>query len=457
MKKTLVALLALTSALVSISCSTRPARTTQEEKISAEDLKKVLERRASFDLPQFPVGFWNYAGLSNDVKIYDEWLDTGFTMIMTPFYFGHGTPEAVERMRHMLKWGYEHDMRFVMYDLRVRDKERWQQSLKDYAKNPAVAGFFIADEPRGRDGNKNAFADSRRLKEVAPQTRTFISFGAGEQSTAEWLGYPSWPNYLEEMATKPKLDSLWFNSYGLLNEGTVGWDIHFYNLRMVRETTQRHGLSFWITLCCVAHGSLRIPSYADLRWQFNSAVCSGASGVMWYLYYTGPFQNYRFGPIYEGEKTKTYYDLRRVMKSFHRRYKDLFVKLTPTRVTFSPKAWGGGKVFTPNELIAKIEPEPSQHPLLIGEFVDLKGQRYVMIVNNCPWDSVRVVVTFADPNVKLYSWNWDGEEYRGGAYSASSTKQTDQGLEVTHWLAPGQEAVYRVDSDRMQKAKSKTQ
>jgi len=446
LRKLLVCLLLVTHGLTALSCAAPPVITEFKDKpITHEHLKKVLERRASFGFKQFPVGFWNYAGFPNPSERQD-WLDIGFTLIMTPFYFGHGSPEAVQSMRKVLDWGHERDMKFIMYDLRMRDEKKWQQSLRDYRDHPAVLGFFIHDEPRLKEGNEKAFVDSARLKDAAPKFSPFISFGAGNQGVAEWLEYPSWPAYLNEMATKPKLDFLNVNSYSPMSEGTSGWDHHFYNLRLIRQITQHYGLSFWISLCCVAHGNLRVPSYNDLRWEFNSAICCGVSGVLWYLYYTGPFQDYRFGPIYEDEKTQTWYNLRRVLTSFQRRYRDLFVRITPKRVTFYPKAWGNGEVFSPDELIAGIKSNRPDNPLLLSEFVDVQGRSYVMLVNNNPWHSVKVDLTFTNPDVKLYSWNWDGEEYEGLAYAASGKKKTEQGLEVGHWLAPGQEAVYRVDN-----------
>lgn len=70
-----------------------------------------------------------------------------------------------------------------------------------------------------------------------------------------------------------------------------------------------------------------------------------------------------------------------------------------------------------------------------------------MIVNNSVSESVNVGVTFPGDDVKVYSWNWSGAEVEGGAYSATGRPARDpRGLTIRHWLAPGQEAVYRVES-----------
>jgi hypothetical protein len=95
-----------------------------------------------------------------------------------------------------------------------------------------------------------------------------------------------------------------------------------------------------------------------------------------------------------------------------------------------------------------------KHPLLPGEFADLQGRRYVMLVNNSQTRSVRVAMTFPGKDVKVYSWDCSGAEVEGPAYCADTPRHTDAGLQVWHWLAPGQEAVYRVDSERIRAAKS---
>ena len=62
-------------------------------------------------------------------------------------------------------------------------------------------------------------------------------------------------------------------------------------------------------------------------------------------------------------------------------------------------------------------------------------------------DDIYVGITFPGKDVRVFSWNWGGAEYEGGAYSAIGQSPVDDtGLTIQHSLAPGQEAVYRVQS-----------
>jgi hypothetical protein len=68
-----------------------------------------------------------------------------------------------------------------------------------------------------------------------------------------------------------------------------------------------------------------------------------------------------------------------------------------------------------------------------------------MLVNLSMTESQKVSLTFRGEKARLFSWNWQGQEHEGLAYSADGCVRNDQGTTVAHWLAPGQEAVYRVE------------
>jgi len=195
----------------------------------------------------------------------------------------------------------------------------------------------------------------------------------------------------------------------------------------------------------VGHYAYLCPKLDDIRWQFNTALACGAKGIFWFFWYERePHCNYRQAPVDEWwERTQVYYDIRRVQKNFNRRYGDLFNRLVCTKVMFDRKVYGGGEKFQPDGLVAKLE---GGVPTLVGEFVDRLGRRYVMFVNLSRTRSSHLVVTFPGVDVKLYSWDWNGKETPGPAYSNCGSTRTDHGIVVQHFLAPGQEAVYRVDS-----------
>ena len=187
----------------------------------------------------------------------------------------------------------------------------------------------------------------------------------------------------------------------------------------------------------------------EIRWQFNTTIASGANGILWFFYYMrAPFDNYRSSPVDQNwERTETYYNLKKAQMAFHRSYGDLFTKLVSTRVTFYGKTYGGGKEFTADGLISGITTDTKDHPVLMGEFTDIEGRRYVMIVNNSMSESVHAGIEFPGKDIKIYTMNWDGQEVEGTSqFSSDPPEKSDKSLTVHQWLAPGQEVLYRVES-----------
>lgn len=434
------------------------------------NLQGMLKKSESLGLTKFPIGFWNYTSLGEHGKYMDEaeveeWADAGFTVTMSP-YVDPAQPGQLKQMHKLLKWADARGMKLIVCDKRSAAplgalsegyKEQIEAALAEYKDSPGFFGVHIGDEPTLYS---NDFFEACRLaKEAAPNRHPFANLLPYYTGAEKAVGYPNWPDYLDAAVKRGNLDFLCYDCYTQMNPGTSGWDMYFENLRLYREAAWRNRVPFWTTILSVGHYRYRCPSYDDLRWQFNSSICSGANGILWFFYYLRkPHENYRLSPVDENwDRTQTYYDIRRFQKAFHRHYGDLFLRLASTRVTFSPKPFGGGAAFTPNELVSEISADKADHPLLLGEFVDAQGRRYAMLVNNSTTDSVRTKIVFPGKDVKIYSWDWNGKENEGGAYATGQIQRKDDGLHVWQWLAPGQEVVFRVDSEQLRKAKIVTQ
>lgn len=430
-------------------------------------LKMVIAKTQSFGLGRYPISFWNLTDLASHAQYMDEaevaeWADAGFTVPQSPTY----DPANAEQKAHMLRlldWAKKYNMKLILCTPQCYAKagpggpggvipadyaDGVRAAVKDFGSHPATFGFHVGDEPDA--AMKEAFfACYRTQKEIAPQLFPYANLLPCFTYTIARAGADSWPRYLDEYAVKSRADMVGYDCYTQMNAGRSGWDPYFENLRLYREASLRNGIPFWNTILSVGHLRFRCPNLDDIRWQFNTSIASGANGISWYFYYMrAPNANYRLALVDENwERTPTYYDIRRVQKSFHRFYGDLFTRLVSTRVTFFPKPFGGGKPFTPNGLVSKITTDVRDHPILLGEFADAAGRRYVMLVNNSMTDDVYVGITFPGKDVRVFSWNWGGAEYEGGAYSAIGQSPVDDtGLTIQHSLAPGQEAVYRVQS-----------
>jgi len=445
-----------------------------------ENIESVLETKRSFNLAQFPIGFWNYVDLGDfpdrltEAEV-QEWADCGFTVPQGP-EFNPGNPKQRERMLQILDWCKARNMRMIAVDPRNKVGSaalpedyaaKVMLSGADFAQHPAVFGFRTADEPPGEI--LAAVADGVRLqRERFPQLHPLVNWWA---FWPEWNMHPGFdsPNaMLADYVKKSKSTLLCFDNYTQMwpsplgnhpKYGETGVDKYFLNLVEFRKASLQCGIPYWATLLSVGCMNHRVPSYDDLRWQFNSAICSGASGIQWFFYYLRyEHENYRMAPIDENwQRTETWYALQKIHQSFHKRYGNLFNTLASTSLEFVGQTFGGGDQFKPDDIVSKVEPNPDESDpksnILVGRFVDKKGNRFVMIVNNSAFNSIAVDVTFPGQDVKLFSWK-DGAMYEGLAYSAKlstpvySPDRSAAGVKATHFLAPGQEAFYRVQQSR---------
>jgi len=430
-----------------------------------DNIKSIIEKTQSFGIGRYPISFWNYTNLVShgqymDVNEVAEWADAGFTVPQSPNY-NPGDAKQKAHILNMLDWAHEYGMKLILCDPRCYAKkgdgdsiisndyaQEVHSAFQDFGGHPATFGFHVGDEPDA--DMKEAFFECYRLnKEIAPDLHPFANLLPFFPGIEKRAGTDNWANYLDEFSSKSDADLLSYDCYVQMNPGDAGWNNYYQNLKLYREASLRNGIPFWNTILSVGHFRYRCPNYDEIRWQFNTTLACGANGILWFFYYMRePHDNYRLSPVDElWDKTQTYYDIRRVQRNFHRRYGGLFTKLVCTNVMFYPDAYGEGKVFEPDGIVSGILPDVQNHPILIGEFTDAGGQRYVMIVNNSMTENVNVGITFPGSDASVFSWNWSGIEYEGPAYCASGTVRDENGLAIRHWLAPGQEAVYRIESE----------
>jgi len=427
------------------------------------NVRSIIEKTQSLGLGRFPITFWGYTNLAQHGQYMDEaeveeWADAGFTVPPSPEY-DPTDPAQVAHIRRLLDWAQARGMKLILWDPRCYARrgegglppadyaDGVRAAVAQFGDHPATFGFLVGDEP-GAEDKESFFACYRTQKEIAPHLHPLANLLPYFPGIEQRAGTDTWPNYLDEYVRKSNADFICYDCYAQMNPGEAGWHAYFENLRLYREAALRNGVPFWNTLLSVGHFRYRCPDYNDLRWQFNTTIACGAHGVAWFFYYMRePHDNYRLAPVDQNwDRTPAYYDLRRVQKDFHRFYGDLFTRLVCTRVMFYPDAFGEGLPFTPDGIISRVQPDRENHPVVVSEFVDAQGGRYAMLVNNSTTESVNVGLTFPGADVRVFSWNWSGQEVEGGAYCASGPTRDENGLSIRHWLAPGQEAVYRVES-----------
>ena len=397
-------------------------------------------------LATFPIGFWNYAPISvfDEDKI-QEWQDAGMTLTMGPEFAA--TPENVEHMKRILLWAQERDIKVIVCDPRTRARnplppdfaEQAAQAVRDFADHPATFGFHILDEPGVPEFGATCEA-VRTVQQAAPHRVPFVNLLPWYQGVASRVGHEDWGEYLDAFLRESGAQFLCYDCYSQMNPDNAGWPMYFRNLNEYRAAARRNNVPFWTTILSVGHFNYRCPSEDDVRWQFNSAVAYGAQGILYFFFYMRqPHDNYRLSPVDEfWDRTPTFDMLKRVNKGFIKRYGRLFLDLELVKPMQWPEPVEGCLPFEPDDLLQDVT-SSGNCPVIVSRFVDKEGRPWVALVNNTTDRNTHATLTFHGAATRAYQLNWDNSEVPAGV------RQHEDSASVSHWLAPGQMEVYRVE------------
>ena len=445
--------------------------------LDKETIKAITDKKKSAGLGAFPFSFYNeFLRFPRDIpnmgpECVDDWKDAGFTFGQTP-RFEIDDAESVEAIRKILLRAEELGIKVIL----TPAFDRWATEeviRRDYpvlvekvyaAFNDisSVYGMFAVDEPGSAERHKLAIEMVNIQKKLAPKWTPFLNllpyWEPGGLDIC-WLqqGFDCFSANLDDFAKGTGLDYLSYDLYAPMKPGTQGFTNHFNCLRYYREASLRNKIPFRNILLTVGHFNYRHPDYNALRWQMMTSIACGSSAIGWYYLYQGVHCiNYRNAPIDEmWHKNQGYYDLRKLQRDFAKTYGDIFNNLVCYRTEFVNQSFGSDPAFCPNDIIAGIETDIPHHPLLIGYFTDIADKKYVMIVNNTPEEagSVKIRVTFhGDEGVQPMSC--DNGEFARYGYICNNELLIGGNKVYEYWLAPGQEVLIRVDSERATNAKA---
>ncbi len=295
-------------------------------------------------------------------------------------------------------------------------------------KSPAVAGFFIMDEPGILDFPALGKAVAA-VKKHAPGKLAYINLfpdyatiGATNKSQ---LGTSNYTEYLERFVSEVKPQVLSYDNYMV----EMSQDLadakkaasYYRNLLEIRRVAQKHGLPY---LNIVTSNQIRPvstpPSPANLRFHAATTLAAGCRGVTWFTYYQ---RNYPLAPIDSaGNKTLVWSWLREINGEIAQ-LAPIMSRLKSTGVYFTTPTPGEKLPELPGELISSVT---CATPVMVGEFADPEGERYVMVVNL----SLEKSAKFSLQTARAFS------EMK--AISALDRRRRSFDPKATNWLTAGE-------------------
>lgn len=371
---------------------------------------------------EFPIMAWD---LSPSDSTYLNWMkDAGFNMS------GFCRVEDLDKVRAAGLSCLVIDKRFETMDWEKAPGDAVLDEIaadlkRQAGSHPAVAGFFLRDEPSASfmPGLGRAAAALRR---AMPDKWAYVNLFPTYANSRQ-LGTATYEEHLRTYLKEFRPQFISWDNYSLL-DGEMQ-DRFYTNLEIIRRVAQEAGLPFWNCILGNAHYMYMEPSDATLSLQVYSTLAYGGRGIQYFTFFAIDSSNYRLGAVDQfGNRTPTWEMLRRINLQIHA-LAPTMLQLRSTGVYHSPAVPEQGKSLSESRLVKSV---PGAGQILIGEFEDNRGRAYLMAVNRDLKRPVMLPIQLRRENASLV---------RISPYSGKETGKVTEPV----GLAPGGGGLFRVE------------
>jgi len=407
-----------------------------EGPLLSERIHKAMAHRIGSEV--FPVSFW--IAPPTELLHYQKMAEGGFTVAQIWAPTPDEGRQALELARQVGIWAIVWDPRLHR---ELPKQAGWEnvvrQVVHDYADQPALYGYHLADEPHPRDFAPLASL-ARACLALDPERVPYINILPNYVGPA-WLGTNDYRQHVRQYLETVQPPFFSYDHYALLEEGDRPG--YFANLEVVRQETLRAGIPFWNVILATPHRAYRDPTPAELRWQVYTTLVYGGKGISYWTYYTSDTEGSRngiCGPY--GQYGAKYEAVQQLNLELQRLAKHLLA-LTSVGVYHYPDTPEGTTLLRGEGIVESI----SGGSFIIGEFVDPEGLPWFMVTNRDREHAAHVILRLRTRHTSL------GEVGRNtGALRPlpcdpmgdESYEPIPEGLRAHFWLAPGDGRLFRL-------------
>jgi hypothetical protein len=189
---------------------------------------------------------------------------------------------------------------------------RVARAVAAYRDHPSLAGYFLADEPLPEHLVHYAPV-ALALRAADPSHPVYVNFtGLGPRASAGEQA--RWRNHLVRAVRTAQLPFFTVSRYAFRKDGE---DASFLiTLRNAAAVSRHTAVPFGVVLQLTAHSILPPVTPAIARYQAMEAIAHGASGIVWFTYWTpDPKENWHWKDgmlTYDGDRTYQYETVRAV-------------------------------------------------------------------------------------------------------------------------------------------------
>lgn len=353
-----------------------------------------------------------------------------------PILAWYGIPAqeiSVERFREQREAGFTHNFSFYYRADDVRRaldaaqkagikliitcnelKSDPEETVRRFMKHPALAGYFLRDEPLSSDFPELG-TWARRIQAVDNSHFCYLNlFPTGDQKHFDALGVKDYRDYVSRFDKEVPLPFLSFDHYPITSEGLKPeW---YENLEQFSDEARKAGKNFWAFALATSHGNYPVPTPAMLRLQMYSNLAYGAQGLQYFTYWTpegDPHWDFQFGPIGLDGKRTVVYDR---VKAMNRELNDLSGVFVGAKVVSvhhtGMKIPRGTKRLT--VLSAPVRVLETEGNGAVVSQLENGGRTFLVIVNR-DYEKAMKLTFFADDSVRRILK--DGSIVPSGAYT----------------------------------------
>lgn len=278
-------------------------------------------------------------------------------------------------------------------------KSEPEKTVRRFMNHPAVAGYFLRDEPTARDfAELGAWA--KRIQSVDNKKFCYLNlFPTGGAEHIKALGVDSYREYVARFNSEVPMPFLSFDHYPVIGDNILK-DEWYENLEEFSDEAQKAGKDFWAFTLTTKHGPYPVPTLASLRLQLYSDLVYGAQGLQYFTYWTpagDSFFDYQHGPIgLDGKRTEVY-DLVKLMNAEIKSIAGIFAgaKIGSIRHTGTSIPRGTKRLTTLPEQVKVLDTHGSG--AVISEFRN--GNRHYLAIVNRNLKDMMDVTFYAEPGV----------------------------------------------------------
>ena len=345
-------------------------------------------------LNKFPILAWPTEEISertvNEVKL---WKELGLTANILGMWDGKKQEKSL--LFRVLDECQKYDVKAIVavagltWEGAATDPEdyraRFRAAYDAFGKHPAVLGFYVGDEPLKKH-IEDAITAIKIQKEEAPELLPFLNLlPIWVDSNPPYMGYETLENYLEYMEKNYNAAVLSYDRYTQMCETEVGFNIYFKDMRIYGELANRLNVPMWTCLLASGHWDYKTPNEDEVRWQFNTALAGGCTGIIWFTINEVPFETNFHGSAIDmfGNKTSNFNNFSGLHNRFLVSTADIFKDLRLDKCYHVGHAYGGYPLFREGDSDIVLEVQSlNDTPLILSFFTHKNGDKYLAVVNN---------------------------------------------------------------------------